>query len=416
MTTWSIDRNRWPILFLGALALGISGCASVPKEYDRDVLGPTERQFVESKPVVLQAGFRNLFEEGRRNKVLNLMEIGITAYRAGYRDEAMKTLEQARIEIESVYSDNEAARRARSIWYEEAEKDFKGEPYERAMVYFYLGLLYLEVADYGNARASFMSGLLQDAFAEEKQNSSDFAAFLYLAGWCALRMGDEKLAQEHFKEFRLYRPDAPLPQSSDNTLLIVETGLSPRKLGDGVGHYQLVYRRGKGFDDVAAQFFKAGQWQTVYPVEDLFFQASTRGGRAIDRIVDGQIQFKENTRAVGTNLSVVTQDATLAGVSTAAGGGLGVGFAALSLISVAADGMSATANVRADVRYWRGLPDTIHISPIEATAGDAIPVRFLDKQGSLVPGLTDTATVTADENGAGVAFATSRRPNTGVRP
>ncbi|MFP3441488.1 hypothetical protein R0K18_27540, partial [Pantoea sp. SIMBA_133] len=91
------------------------------------------------------------------------------AYRAGYRQEAKNTLTQARLEIENVYADSDAARKARSIWYEEAEKDFKGEPYERAMVYLYLGLIYLEEGDYGNARASFLAGLLQDAFAEEEQ-------------------------------------------------------------------------------------------------------------------------------------------------------------------------------------------------------------------------------------------------------
>lgn len=414
MTTWSIDRVRCSVLLAAVLAAGISGCASGPKEYARETLGPQEQAFVESKPVVLQAGFRNLFEEGERNKVLNLMEIGVTAYRAGYHDEAKRALEQARIEIETVYSDTEAARKARSIWYEEAEKDFKGEPYERAMVYFYLGLLYLEEADYGNARASFLSGLLQDAFAEEKQNSSDFAVFLYLAGWSALQMGSDELARQHFEELKLYRPDVPLPDGGANTLLIAETGLSPRKLGDGVGHYQLVYRRGKGFNDVAAEFMQGEDWHRIYPIEDLFYQASTRGGRAIDRIVDGQIQFKENTRALGTNLSAVSQDSTLAGLSAAAGGGLGAGFAAISLISVAAEGMSASANVRADVRYWQGLPDTLHILPVTASAGEKIPVRFLDKHGRPVPGLTDTADVHFDVNGVGLAFATSRRPNTGA--
>lgn len=165
---------------------------------------------------------------------------------------------------------------------------------------------------------------------------------------------------------------------------------------------------------MAAEFMQGEDWHRIYPIEDLFYQASTRGGRAIDRIVDGQIQFKENTRALGTNLSAVSQDSTLAGLSAATGGGLGAGFAAISLISVAAEGMSASANVRADVRYWQGLPDTLHILPVTASAGEKIPVRFLDKHGRPVPGLTDTADVHFDVNGVGLAFATSRRPNTGA--
>lgn len=410
---WSIDKRLLKPALATILAGAIAGCASGPKVYDRAALAPAEQSLINSKPAALRADFQNLFEEGPRNKVLNLMEIGVKAYRAGYRDEAKNTLTQARLEIENVYADSEAARKARSIWYEEAEKDFKGEPYERAMVYFYLGLIYLEDGDYGNARASFLAGLLQDAFAEEEQNSTDFALLLYLAGWSAQKMGSDQLAAEHFEELKLYRPDAPIPGANDNALLIVETGKSPRKLGDGVGHYQLVYRRGKNFRDVGAEVRNGEEWSSVYPMEDVFFQASTRGGRAIDRIVEGQIQFKENTRAVGSTLSTVSQDSILAGASAAAGGALGAGFAAVSLISVAADGLSASANTRADIRYWAGLPDTIHVIPVTAAEGEPVVVRFLDQYDQPIPGLTDSTSFHFDGRGAGLAFATSRRPNSG---
>ncbi len=410
---WFIDR-RWSQPVLATLVAGtLAGCASGPKVYDRATLAAPEQALVDAKPEPLRADFRNLFEEGQRNKVLNLMEIGVKAYRAGYRQEAKNTLTQARLEIENVYADTDAARKARSIWYEEAEKDFKGEPYERAMVYLYLGLIYLEEGDYGNARASFLAGLLQDAFAEEEQHSTDFAVLLYLAGWSAMQMGSDQLAKDHFRELQLYRPDAPIPEADDNALLIVETGTSPRKLGDGVGHYQLVYRRGKGFRDVAAEVLNGEQWSPVYPMEDLYFQASTRGGRAIDRIVEGQIKFKENTRAVGSNLSHISQDSTLAGFSAAAGGALGAGFAAISLVSVAADGMSAASNTRADIRYWAGLPDTLHLIPVTAADGEPVTVRFLDQHGQVVSGLTDSTEFKFDGRGAGLAFATSRRPNSG---
>ncbi|WP_203299951.1 hypothetical protein [Marinobacter sediminum] len=411
---WSIDKTWLKPVLATALASTMVGCANGPKVHDRSTLAPSEQSLVDSKPAVLQADFQNLFEEGQRNKVLNLMEIGVKAYRAGYRDEAKNTLSQARLEIENVYADTDSARKARSIWYEEAEKDFKGEPYERAMVYMYLGLIYLEEGDYGNARASFLAGLLQDAFAEEQQNSTDFALLLYLAGWSAMQMGSDQLARDHFAELKLYRPDAPIPDLDDNALLIIETGKSPRKLGDGVGHHQLVYRRGKNFKDIAAEMRNGEEWSPVYPVEDIFFQASTRGGRAIDRIVEGQIQFKENTRAIGSTLSTVSQDSTLAGFSAAAGGAVGAGFAAISLISVAADGMSASANTRADVRYWEGLPDTIHLMPVTAADGEPVTVRFIDEYGQPIPGLTDSTEFKFDGRGAGLAFATSRRPHSGA--
>lgn len=408
---WSIARRSAPVLTGALLAASLTGCATGPKTYDRATLsGAEEASLIAGRPAALQQDYRNLYEEGQRNEVLNLMEIGLKSYRAGDTDEARRTLDRARTIIESVYADNDAARKARSVWYEEAEKDFKGEPYERSMVYLYLGLLFLEQGDYGNARASFIGGLLQDAFAEEEQNSADFAALLYLAGWAARQMDSPQLAEQHFNELLAFRPDAPIPGDDHNALLIVETGTSPRKLGDGVGHYQLVYRRGKNFRDKGAQWLNGDQWETVYPMEDIFFQASTRGGRAIDRIVEGQIKYKENTRALGTNLSSVSQDSVIAGASAAAGGVFAAGYAAISLVSVAAQGMSASAVVRADIRYWKALPDTLHIIPVHAEPGQQVQVRFLDDRGQPIPGMTDTAEFRFDDYGRGLALATSQRP------
>lgn len=410
VTMWFIANKNPALLAASVISLSLAGCATGPKTYDRASLTGEQEQVIANKPSVVQEDFRNLYQEGRRNEVLNLMEIGLKAYRAGQLDEAKKALDGARVNIESIYADDEAARKARSIWYEEAEKDFKGEPYERSMVYLYLGLIFLEEGDYGNARASFIGGLLQDAFAEEEQNSADFAALIYLAGWAAMQMESNKLAEEHFEELKAFRPDAPIPSEEHNALLIVETGTSPRKLGDGVGHYQLVYRRGKNFPDIGAQWQTSDGWETVYPMEDIYFQASTRGGRAIDRIVEGQVQYKENTRNVGTTLSSVSQNNVLAGASAAAGGVVGAGFAAISLVSVAAQGMSASANVRADIRYWEALPDTLHIIPVTAEPGQQVTVRFLDKNGKPIPGLTDTTEFRFDGRGQGLALATSRRP------
>jgi hypothetical protein len=104
------------------------------------------------------------------NRVLNQMEIGARAFwRADYAT-AKPALDDAILRIDSVFSDNANAAKARKLWYDEGSKDFKGEPYERAMVFMYRGLIYLHDADYENARAAFRRGLMQDAFAEEDQN------------------------------------------------------------------------------------------------------------------------------------------------------------------------------------------------------------------------------------------------------
>ena len=80
---------------------------------------------------------------------------------------------------------------------------------------------------------------------------------------------------------------------------------------------------------------------------------------------------------------------------------------------MAADGLSASANTRADIRYWAGLPDTIHVIPVTAAEGEPVVVRFLDQYDQPIPGLTDSTSFHFDGRGAGLAFATSRRPNPG---
>ncbi|HBC20010.1 MAG TPA: hypothetical protein DC022_14990, partial [Alcanivorax sp.] len=110
-----------------------------------------------------------------------------------------------------------------------------------------------------------------------------------------------------------FRPDGPVPDDSDNTLIVAETGTSPRKLADGVGHYELVYRRGKGFTENRAKIAGDGLNQTLYPAEDVFFQASTRGGRAVDRIIEGKVQFKQTTGNVGDAMTSLSDNSLITG-------------------------------------------------------------------------------------------------------
>ena len=392
-----------------AAALLLAGCATGPTQYETRALDPDQQAVVASKPAALQPLYQDLFEEGRRNEVLNLMEIGAAAFHRGHYDLSKAALDRAIANIESVYADNEAAHRARSLWYEEGEKDFKGEPYERSMVYYYRGLIYLIDGDYGNARATFLNGLLQDAFAEEEQHSTDFASLVYLAGWAARLDGNERLASEHFEEFRQFRPDGPVPGDSDNTLIVAETGTSPRKLADGVGHFELVYRRGKGFTENRAKISGDGLNQTLYPAEDVFFQASTRGGRAVDRIIEGKVQFKQTTGNVGDTMTSLSDNSLITGIAAGAGGGLAAGFNTITAIGVAAQGMSARTKTRADTRYWTSLPDTLHLGSARLS-GDTqnANVTFTNKAGITQPPGSKPARIFFDKNGNGVIFASAR--------
>ena len=317
-----------------------------------------------------------LSSEGERNRVLNEMEVGTRYFWLQENDKAASAFDDAITNIELVFRNDPSVTQARSLWYEEGSKKFKGEPYERAMAYYYRGLLYLETADYENARAAFRQGQMQDAFAEEQQNQSDFALLLYLEAWASHLNGDTDLADEALARAHKLRPECPGFGKKDNTLVLIETGTAPRKLGDGADHGYFVYRRGKGFNENRAEIVKGDTLLPLFPIEDIYFQASTRGGREVDAMLEGKVRFKHTTGDIGSGLADGATIASQLGVSGALSGTLGA-VGAISLL------ISSKAKPRADTRAWSSLPDHIHIASFPAAALPAAgpAIRFMVDQG-----------------------------------
>ncbi len=88
----------------------------------------------------------------------------------------------------------------------EGIKVWKGEPFERAMAHYYLGLIYLHKGDYGNAHAAFENSLFKvreyakiDDDKHYTEVESTFALGYFGLGFCELRTG---------------RPTAPGPTST----------------------------------------------------------------------------------------------------------------------------------------------------------------------------------------------------------
>lgn len=352
-------------------------------------------------PPSLAPAYQRLAAEGGRNAVLNHMEIGARALELGQRDIATSHLDQALALIESVYGNTEGARKARSLWYEEGSKDFKGEPYERVMAYYYRGLLYLQERDYGNARASFEGGMLQDAFAEEEQNRFDFALMAFLSGWASQLERNDVMQRRAYDEVKKLRPDFELPAAGHDTLLVIETGNSPRKLADGVGHYELVYRRGKFFTETRARVTVGGKPVMAYPMEDIFWQATSRGGRAVDRIVKGKAQFRNTNEGMGTALSDV---ANTMQVLSPLSGGLGQVAGAVGAVGALQLIVASRVQAKADTRYWSSLPDLVHVLPLKS-AGQTVEIEFLDKNGTVLPELKQVVTLPAN---GGLAWVRAR--------
>jgi hypothetical protein len=301
----------------------------------------------------------------------------------GQYEAAEAAFDRAILHMENVFAPNENAAKARSKWYKEDCKDFKGEPYERVMAYYYRGLLYLRKADFENARACFKSATLQDAYAEEEQYRADFALTIFLQGWCCHCLGQESAAQDAYREVKALRPDFPIPPVGHNTLVLVETGKAPRKLSDGVGHYVLVYRRGKNFSEKRVRVSVGSAARDAYPMEDIYWQASTRGGRQIESILKGKVAFREQAMTAGT---VLTSAGTVGaigasglqhgqGTATAVSAGLGLAGAAAYIVA-------ASVRPEADTRQWKNLPDGVHVYTCASRTGaDQVRADFLDETG-----------------------------------
>ncbi len=395
---------------LAALALGLllGGCATMdPRFKEIDVPAGALAQYLEDKPEPLKPHYAVLLRQGQRNAVLNEMRIGLGATELGAREAAVEAFDHVLGSIEAIYADTETAAKARSLWSAEAYKDFKGEPYERAMAYYYRGLLYMREGDYENARASFKGGILQDAFAEEEQNRSDFALLIFLEGWASRCAGSEGLAADSFAEAAKLKPEIPAPDASHNVLLLAETGTAPVKFGDGPKRSLLRFRRGDGFDEAKARFEVAGQTLPGVAVEDIFFQASTRGGRPVDHILAGKVSFKETAATTGTVLKTVGV-ATLIGAAAGHSREAAIAGGILTIAGFIAEGMSNAVRPEADARYWDTLPDGVHLATLSLPPGPApVQVVFLDASDQAVDGLAKTTDVTFAGK-CGLAWARSR--------
>lgn len=366
-------------------------------------------------PPQLNDALLRVANEPAANFVLNHLRAGVIALELGLNDRSAQSMDLALNGITAIYADSAQAAKARSLWHEEGGKDFKGEPYERWMAFYYRGVLDMMAGDWDNARADFKAGLLQDAFAEEEQNRADVAVLLYLQGWCSQMVGDMGTAREAYAEAKKLRPDLVIPDPGANILVLAETGYGPRKLGDGVGNYELVYRRGKRFTEARAYMQRSGQWQPLYPIEDVYWQATTRGGRPVDRIIQGKVAFKQNTEAVGSVLTGLASEAMVLQPLTNSRS-LDDKAAVVGLIGVAALALSSKAKPAADVRYWESIPDAIHVATLTADAKQlgAVPFTFIDANNAEVPGLAHTRTVVADQRGRGLLWVRSRYAINGV--
>ena len=330
------------------------------------------QQFAADKPPELQPLFNALYVEGEHNAVLNFDYLGLAALEVGDYGVAEKALDAAIERIEAIYADNLSAKKAKSVFSAEKVKDFKGEPYERAMTYFYRGVLYLRVGDYQNARASFLSAERQSTLAENEAYDSTFGLMDYLAGWSSYCDGDATRAQELRDRAAKAQPDvfASL-QPNVSYIGLIDVGTGPVKFGTGQYKEKLSFKPSEETPAIASVDAHAATVSDPILAGDLNWQATTRGGRPVDAILNGKAQWKSGTDTASSVLTAAGYASTVQGALTgnqnlANAGTIGM---ALGLFSGL---VSKAMTPAADTREWSNLPAAIEIGPGQLR-GDEVP-------------------------------------------
>lgn len=321
-----------------------------------------------------------------RDRVLWQYRTALAALRRGQNDEAKSLLDDALLTLGGINANDKDAKKARGYFNEEARKAFRGEPYERAMAYYYRGILYWMDGEPDNARACFRSAQFHDSDAENKEYAGDFVLMDYLDGLVTAKLAGDgsdaasRAAQSYGKG------SLPPLNPAANTLFFVEFGRGPTKYATGEYSQQLRFHVAQS--PARSARLRFGERTLDLPAyDDLNFQATTRGGRVMDHILANKAVFKSTTDAVGT--AALISGAVLAGSRN--NQDVGLGLLAAGLLGKI---VSSATTPAADTRCWETLPQYLSFAAVELPPGTHHgTVEFLDASGAPISKYTKTVSI-----------------------
>jgi hypothetical protein len=337
----------------------------------------SEADFVSAQTANLQPYFSQLYRGGERNAVLNFDRLGVAALVNHEYDIARKAFDQSILRIDAFRTGGSDLKAAKSKFQEEASKDFKGEPYERGMVFYYRGLVYLHDGDFSNAGASFARVNVEDSQAEGQQYQADYASMKLLNAWALKCQGDQSTSADLYSQATQMRADLSGVDYRQPSLLIIETGLGPRKVGKGQYGEKLSWEDGGDDTSTPQVALNGSSLGTPALAESLMFQASTRGGRPVEYLLAGKAQFKDiakTTADVSAGVSVGAlqvaniQAATGQYNQALASDYVAMGAAVFSMFSKLAENSAKPA---ADTRSWESIPGSIWLETPTSTSTSA---------------------------------------------
>ena len=358
-----------PLFLAGMFLLMVAGCATRLVE---PPFVPTGDSVIDSQERIRRAS--------PGDRVLLEYQIAADAMRRGQYDLAKRYLDDAIASIEGIIAGaDKNASKSRSYFRAEAKKTFIGEPYERVMAYFYRGILYWMDGEPDNARACFRSAQLQDSDTENRAYASDYVLLDYLDGLASVKLAGD--GSDAYQRAMTNSKSGPLPayDAKVNVLIFFEFGNGPKKYATGQYGEQLRFR--ESYSEVRSAVLKIdGRELPVGPEDDLFFQATTRGGRVMDHILANKAVFKSATDTVG-NVGLIT-GAVLASDSNTQTAGL-----ALVAASIVTKLVAAATTPHADIRAWNNLPQFLAFEALVLSPGEHHAViEFKDAGGRLLAG------------------------------
>lgn len=366
---------------LTASALLLAGCASVPEK----------PEIVETGDPVVD-GNAQLAAARPQDRVMWDYRIAASALRAGNDTEAEKRLDEAILSMGGLITNDADAKKARSFFSEESSKTFIGEPYERAMAYYYRGILYWRDGQPDNARACFRTAQFIDSDAEENSYKGDYVLFDYLDGLASVKLSADGADAFKRAQANSHRHKLPAYDESDNVLVFAEFGEGPRKYAGGEYGEQLKFQVVNSKVHSAALVIE-GRTVKLPAYDDLNYQATTRGGRVMDYILGRKAVFKSTTNTVG--------DVALVGAAVAASNGsrdsdrAAIALGAIGLISKLA---SAATTPKADTRAWNNLPQRLGFAALKLPAGTHTgTLEFFDAKQQRLDALTRPVTIQVDD-------------------
>ncbi len=343
------------------------------------------------------ATFKPESQKKDENFVLNNCRLGSAALAAGQTEEAENAFMNV-YEVVNGVKTNDTGRTLGATVVFEGIKVWKGEPFERAMAHYYLGVTFLMKNDYENARSAFQNSLFKlREYAKEskekkegnpadeyKQFESNFALGYFGLAFSYQRLNKSELAEANYKlalekDPRLADLIAAVQKPGVNTLLFVDAFTGPQKSPKGW------YNEESAFGPTPAE---AGELPPVsVTLNGQPLTAETQRYALVDTLAMAQDQQWQDIDTIRKTKAVI-------GTGTMAAGGAMMGYGAargdpriaLAGLGVTALGALISASSQADLRYWETLPRTVYCIPATLAPGES-------EIAVTLPGASNSATL-----------------------